>query len=72
MAERMKPMSWQESTEELSAQYRAERNLRGRQRLQVLWQLQAGTAGRQVATEAGVGERTGTNWLACYCQGRPW
>lgn len=66
MAGRIHEIGWRESAEDLYERYRAERDLRRRQRLQVLWRVRSGVSARQAAREAGVGGRTVTRWLDWY------
>jgi transposase len=69
MAGRIGPIAWQESAEDLYAQYRHEGEVRRRQRLQVLWLVRQGRSARQAAEESGIGVRTVTRWLGWYRQG---
>jgi transposase len=65
----MDPIAWAESAEELYSRYRAERDVRRRTRLQVVWLVRTGRSAKQAAAESGVGLRTVTRWLGWYRQG---
>ena len=69
MAGRIRAIAWHESATELYERYRAERERRRRQRLQVLWRVRDGASAWQAAREAGVGARTATRWLDWYRRG---
>lgn len=69
MAGRIQPIAWTESAEELYGRYRAERDVRRRTRLQVVWLVRTGRSAKQAAAESGVGLRTVTRWLGWYRQG---
>ena len=66
-----KPVSvaWGETAEELYEQYCAEREVRRRKRLQVLWRVRAGDAPSEAGRAAGVGLRTAERWLGWYREG---
>ncbi len=59
-------VAWRETVEELYAQYRTEREVARRKRLQVLWRVRAGDAPAVAGEAAGVGARTVERWLAWY------
>jgi transposase len=60
---------WQETAEELSEQYRQERDVAQRKRLQALWLVRRGLREEEAAREAGIGRRTLARWLDWYRQG---
>lgn len=59
-------VEWAETAEELYEQYRAERDVARRKRLQALWRVRAGDAPAVAGEGAGVGARTVERWLAWY------
>jgi transposase len=62
-------VAWRETAEELYEQYRAERAVARRKRLQVLWRVRAGDAPAVAGAAAGVGARTAERWLGWYREG---
>lgn len=69
MGRRIAPIDWTESAEELEAQYRRERNLERRKRLQAMWLVRRGKAARDAAKEVGIGRKTLNRWLGWYRAG---
>jgi hypothetical protein len=69
MAGVIQPAEWQDSAEELYAQYCAEPEVRRRQRLQALWWVRLGRGVTQAAEESGIARRTLTRWLDWYRRG---
>lgn len=63
-----KPVSveWAETGAELYEQYRGERNVERRKRLQVLWLVRRGERVEEAGRQAGVGARTVERWLGWY------
>lgn len=59
-------VAWRESTEELYARYRDERDVQRRKRLQALWLLRQGRNELAASREAGVGRRSLQRWLGWY------
>jgi DNA-binding transcriptional ArsR family regulator len=66
---RIVQVDWQESAEELYAQYRQANRVEARKRLQALWLVRQGQEVAQAAHQAGVGQRTLERWLAWYREG---
>jgi transposase len=62
-------ITWQESPEELYAQYRSAQTLATRKRLHALWLVRQGQGVAAAAQQAGVSPRTLERWLAWYRQG---
>jgi hypothetical protein len=60
------PVDWQESAEELYAQYRTAKTVAARKRLQALWLVRQGWKLTEAAQQVGVGKRTLERWLAWY------
>jgi transposase len=69
MSRRITPIKWKESAAELEQQYRQEKNLEKRKRLQALWLVRQGKDAQDAAREVGIGRKTITRWLQWYRQG---
>jgi transposase len=69
MSRSIAPLPWQETAEELYEQYRQERDVGQRKRLQALWLMRRGLREEEAAREAGIGRRTLARWLDWYRQG---
>jgi transposase len=69
MSRRITPIKWKESAAELEQQYRQEKNLEKRKRLQALWLVRQGKDAQDAAREVGIGRKTMTRWLGWYRQG---
>lgn len=69
MGRKMAEVKWAEDAEALYAQYRAERDVERRKRLQVLWLVRQGVGLGEAARQAGVGERSVARWLGWYRSG---
>jgi transposase len=59
-------VAWRETTGELEARYRAERDLERRKRLGALWRVRAGDRVADAGRMVGVGGRTVERWLGWY------
>ena len=59
-------VAWRETTGELEAGYRAERDLERRKRLGALWRVRAGDRVADAGRMVGVGGRTVERWLGWY------
>jgi len=62
-------VEWQESAEELKAQYQQEKHAQRRTRLQALWQLRKGKRIQEVAEIVGSPYRVIQRWIAWYRHG---
>ena len=69
MGRKMAEVKWAEEAEELYEQYRAEREVGRRTRLQVLWLVRQGVGLGEAARQAGVGERSVARWVGWYREG---
>lgn len=66
MSRRIKPINWKESATELEQQYRHEKHVEKRKRLQALWLVRQGKDAQDAAREVGIGRKTITRWLGWY------
>jgi transposase len=69
MSRKIDPINWKESTEELEQQYRQEKHVEKRKRLQALWLVGKGKDAQVAAREVGIGRKTITRWLKWYREG---
>jgi transposase len=69
MSRKIDPIQWKESAEELEQQYRTEKHLEKRKRLQALWLVRQGKDAKVAAKEAGTSRESLTRWLTWYRQG---
>lgn len=69
MSRTIDPIKWQESVEELGQQYRTEKHIEKRKRLQGLWLVRRGKDVKVAAKEAGTSRESLTRWLTWYRQG---
>jgi transposase len=69
MSRRIDPIKWKESAEELEQQYRSEKQLEKRKRLQALWLVRQGKEAKVAAKEAGTSRESVTRWLVWYRAG---
>jgi transposase len=69
MSRKIRPIKWKESAEELEEQYRQEKHLEKRKRLQALWLVCKGKDAQVAAREVGIGRKTITRWLNWYREG---
>ncbi len=66
MSRKINPIKWKESAEELEQQYRIEKHLEKRKRLQALWLVRQGKEAKVAAKEAGTSRESLTRWLTWY------
>ena len=59
-------VAWRETSGELEARYRSERDVERRKRLGALWRVRAGDRIADAGRTAGVGGRTVERWLGWY------
>ncbi len=69
MSRQIDPIKWKESAEELEQQYRQEKHVEKRKRLQALWLVRQGKEAKVAAKEAGVSRESITRWLTWYRAG---
>jgi transposase len=69
MSRKIDPINWKESAEELEQQYRQEKQVEKRKRLQALWLVRKGKDAQVAAREVGIGRKTITRWLTWYRAG---
>ncbi|WP_119280663.1 winged helix-turn-helix domain-containing protein [Calidithermus roseus] len=69
MSRRIAPIDWSESVEELEEQYRREKHLERRKRLQAMWLVRRGKDAQDAAREVGIGRKTLSRWLGWYRSG---
>jgi transposase len=69
MSRKVDPIEWKESAEELEKNYRGEKQVEKRKRLQALWLVRQGKDAKVAAIEVGIGRKTITRWLGWYRQG---
>jgi transposase len=69
MSRKINPIKWKESEAELGKQYRQEKQVEKRKRLQALWLVRQGKDAQEAAKEVGIGRKTITRWLGWYRQG---
>lgn len=65
----MAPIDWTESAEELEEQYKPEKDLERRKRLQAMWLVRRGEDAQDAAKEVGIGRKTIGRWLDWYRAG---
>jgi transposase len=69
MSRKIDAIQWKESVEELEQQYRQEKHIEKRKRLQALWLVRKGKDAQAAAREVGIGRKTITRWLKWYRAG---
>jgi transposase len=69
MSRKINAIGWEESAEELEEQYRAERHVEKRKRLQAMWLVRQGRDAKVAAKEAGTSRESLTRWLNWYREG---
>ncbi|MFN0073409.1 MAG: helix-turn-helix domain-containing protein [Chloroflexota bacterium] len=69
MSGQVELIPWAETADELEAGFRQAPTVGTRKRFQVLWLVRSGSSVRGASRLAGVGERTGSRWLAWYRDG---
>jgi transposase len=69
MSRKINPIQWKESAEGLEQQYRAEKQVEKRKRLQALWLVRQGKDAKVAAKEAGTSRESLTRWLSWYREG---
>lgn len=69
MSRKIAAIAWSGSAEELEKQYRRERDLEPRKRLQALWLVRRGEDAQDAAKEVGIGPKTIGRWLDWYREG---
>lgn len=69
MSRKIDPIEWEESAEELEQQYRAEKDVEKRKRLQAMWMVRQGKDAKVAAKEAGTSRESITRWLTWYRAG---
>jgi transposase len=69
MSRKIDVIKWKESAEELEQQYRSEKSLEKRKRLQAMWLVRQEKDAQVAAREVGIGRKTITRWLKWYREG---
>lgn len=69
MSRKIAPVEWKESAEELEQQYRREKDLERRKRLQAMWLVRREEEAQDAAKEVGIGRKTIGRWLDWYREG---